>query len=263
MKIRIYQVDAFTSRVFGGNPAAVCRLDEWLEDDILQSIANENNLSETAFFVGSGSHYSIRWFTPTSEVDLCGHATLASGYVISRILGEGSHSIHFSSATGDLTVLCGGERLCLDFPSRPGKEVECPEMLREVLGIEPIETLLSRDYLAILESEESVRTVSPNLNLLKKLEASGVLISAPGNECDFVSRCFFPRFGVPEDPVTGSAHCTLIPYWANRLNKNELYCRQISARGGDLWCELRGDRVYIGGDCILYLTGEILLPDKR
>ncbi len=262
MKIPLYQIDAFSSRVFGGNPAAVCPLERWFSDDALQSIALENNLSETAFFVGGNSQYEIRWFTPEAEVDLCGHATLATGYVISEILGDRSKIINFTSASGELQVNLEKERPSLNFPSRPGIPIECPDLIYKALGHQPSACISATDFMVVLESSHQVQELNPNLDLLKEFDARGVLVTAKGDDCDFVSRCFFPRLGVPEDPVTGSAHCTLAPYWAERLGKQQLHCRQVSKRAGELWCEVLGDRVLISGDCALYLTGEVTLPSK-
>lgn len=259
MEIKLFQIDSFTKECFSGNPAAVCPLDNWLEDKDLQAIAAENNLSETAFLVGSGARYEIRWFTPTTEVDLCGHATLASGYVIAKFLNPAVDKIWFSSKSGELSVTRKEDRLCLDFPSQPGRLIECPDILREAIGMQPIETLISQAHVAVLDSEKAVQTVCPRMDLIKELDSLGLLLTAQGKNCDFVSRCFFPRLGIPEDPVTGSAHCTLAPYWAEKLGKNSLQCKQISNRGGDLWCEVKDTRVEISGHCVLYLRGHIEL----
>lgn len=257
MKIELFQVDAFTNQVFRGNPAAVCPLEHWLDDSLLQAIALENNLSETAFIVPEGNDYHIRWFTPTVEVDLCGHATLASGYVLLNYLRPECEQVSFHSASGVLSVAKHAGRYALNFPSRPGKAIESPEELRQALGVPIVASYLARDWLVVLESEEAVAQLAPNFEQLAKLDCLGVLVTAEGSTCDFVSRCFFPKAGILEDPVTGSAHCTLVPYWAERLGKSSLYCKQISARMGELWCALNKDRVEIAGECVLFLRGEI------
>jgi predicted PhzF superfamily epimerase YddE/YHI9 len=257
MKISLYQVDAFASTVFKGNPAAVCPLTEWLDDRTLQSIALENNLSETAFFVPKQDGFHLRWFTPTSEVDLCGHATLAAAYVLIEILKIPQQRLNFNSASGPLSVFKKDGHYTLDFPIRPGELIDCPQILVEGLGKTPLETYLATDCLVVLGSQDEVLAVKPDFQKLLEFKVRGILITAPGENCDFVSRCFYPSVGVPEDPVTGSAHCTLVPYWAKRLEKNSLYCRQISSRGGELWCALNGARVEIAGNCALYLTGTI------
>lgn len=259
MKIPLYQVDAFTDRVFGGNPAAVCPLDSWLPDGQMQAIAAENNLSDTAFFVRNGDRYDLRWFTPAVEVDLCGHATLASAYVLFQQLGETGNKVVFHTRSGELTVERNGDQLLMNFPSRPPQPVDAPDFLREALGNEPEQILAARDYLVVYGSEAEVRTLDPDMEALKKIDRFAVIVTAPGDSCDFVSRFFAPAKGVPEDPATGSAHCTLIPYWANRLNKHVLHARQVSKRGGELFCELRGDRVEIAGRAALYLTGIITI----
>jgi PhzF family phenazine biosynthesis protein len=257
MKIELFQVDAFTKNLFSGNPAAVCPLPAWLSDEKLQAIANENNLSETAFFVGKGDSFQIRWFTPSSEVDLCGHATLASAYVIDRFISPIASKLRFSSRSGELSVFRKEERLCLDFPAQKGKQIDCPRLIEDALGLRPVETLLSQAHIAVLASEDLVRSLSPRLDAISKLESLGLLVTAPGSYCDFVSRCFFPQLGITEDPVTGSAHCALAPYWADRLQKTELNCRQISRRGGELQCEVKNERVEIAGHCVLFLKGQI------
>lgn len=259
MKIPIYQVDAFTSRVFHGNPAAVCPLPAWLPDATLQGIALENNLSETAFLVGQGAAPEIRWMTPTQEVDLCGHATLASAFVIFERLEPGLERVVFSSRSGPLPVARRGELLVLDFPARPPRRIEPPPGLAEALGRPPLEVWAARDLMAVYAGEDEVRGLRPDMERLAAVDAFAVIATAPGREADFVSRFFGPRVGVPEDPVTGSAHCTLVPYWAERLDRNALAAQQVSPRGGELTCELRGDRVSIGGRAVLYLEGTIEL----
>ena len=258
MKIPCYHVDAFTSALFGGNPAAPCPLAAWLPDATLQNIAAENNLSETAFLVPRGEDYDLRWFTPTSEVDLCGHATLAAAFILSTELNVRVNPIRFHSRSGVLTVSReAGGVLTLDFPSRPPTSCAAPEALVRGLVARPAEVSKARDYLAVFASEAEVRALKPDFVALKTLDCLGIIATAPGSDCDFVSRFFAPSAGVDEDPVTGSSHCTLIPYWAKRLGKTKLFARQVSRRGGELFCELAGDRVRMGGKAVLYLRGEI------
>lgn len=258
MKLSLYQVDAFTNKVFAGNPAAVCPLDEWLPDDVLQKIALENNLSETAFFVKKEDHYELRWFTPTIEIDLCGHATLASAFVITECLGLEAQVVRFHSPkSGGLTVNKQDDLFILDFPSRPPVACETPTGLIEAIGKTPKEVLKSRDYFLVYESEQEVLGLNPDFQALLKIDAHAVIVTSKGDSSDFVSRFFAPQAGINEDPVTGSAHCTLIPFWASILGKEKLFARQISARGGELFCELAGERVRIGGHAVLYLKGEI------
>jgi PhzF family phenazine biosynthesis protein len=258
MQIPLYQVDAFSSRVFGGNPAAVCPLEDWLDDATLQSIALENNLSETAFFRGSGERRELRWFTPACEVDLCGHATLGSAFVIMQLLEKGRRTIRFETRSGELTVTSDGRLYTLDFPSRPPTPLDPPPpALAGALGATPLAVLSARDVLAVLGSEAEVKALEPDMGALAKLDTFAVIATAPGSDVDFVSRFFAPAKGVPEDPVTGSAHCTLIPYWAQRLGKTKLRARQVSKRGGELWCELDGDRVKISGEAVLYAEGKV------
>ena len=259
MEIPIYQVDAFASRLFAGNPAAVCPLESWLPDEQLQSIAAENNLSETAFFVPFADGYNLRWFTPTVEVDLCGHATLASAFVILREFTPDRSAVRFKTRSGELMVTREGDLLAMDFPSRPPAAYENDTALLDALGWKPEAVLAARDYLVVYRSEQEVLALRPNMKQLSLLDRFAVIVTAPGNDCDFVSRFFAPSKGVPEDPVTGSAHCTLIPYWAKRLNKTSLHARQVSARGGELWCEDRGDRVSIAGKSVLYMKGSIFV----
>jgi PhzF family phenazine biosynthesis protein len=257
MRIPIYQVDAFTSRVFAGNPAAVCPLEAWLPDATMQSIAAENNLAETAFFVGKGGDYELRWFTPAQEVDLCGHATLATAHVVLGRLEPARQSVRFLSKSGPLTVSKEGDLLALDFPSRPPAPCPTPAGLVEALGLPPREVSAARDLLAVYDSEDEVRSMHPDFRALRGIECFAVIVTAPGKEADFVSRFFAPRAGIDEDPVTGSSHCTLIPYWSKRLGKMRLEARQVSARGGELVCEDRGDRVSIAGRAVGYLEGWI------
>ena len=256
--IPVFQVDAFTSKLFGGNPAAVCVLDSWLDTKTMQSIAAEFNLSETAFIVQSSAGYDLRWFTPMVEVDLCGHATLAAGYVILCVLNPEIDSISFETLSGTLIVTRNGEQLSMDFPSRAPERVQVFDLLSEALGKEPLEVHMSRDVLALYADEACVRALSPDFAKLAALEEGlGVIVTAKGDSVDFVSRFFAPKAGVAEDPVTGSAHCTLVPFWSERLCKTQFQARQLSQRGGELQCELRGDRVIISGECALFFKGTI------
>lgn len=255
MEIPYYQVDSFTNKIFGGNPAGVCLLDSWIDDSLMISIAAENCLPETAFVVKNGENYEIRWFTPQVEVDLCGHATLASAYVILNYVEPSLQVIEFQSKSGVLTIKREGELFVLDLPSRKPQPCDVPEELLIGLGLEPMEVLRSRDYLAVYKNEEEVRELTPYNDALSKLDALGIIVTAPGKKVDFVSRFFAPRVGVPEDPVTGSAHCTLIPYWARRLHKNNLVALQISPRGGELFCENSADRVFIKGRGVTFMQG--------
>lgn len=258
MKFTIYQVDAFTKEVFKGNPAAVCPLESWLETDLMQRIALENNLSETAFFVKKNDVYEIRWFTPSAEIDLCGHATLASAFVIFEILQAENKIVKFHShKSGALSVEKNDDIFTLDFPSRPVLPAEIPNGLFEAIGKTPKEVFKARDYLLVYENEQEISEIKPNFSRLLEINAHGFIVTAQGKTCDFVSRFFAPEVGINEDPVTGSAHCNLIPFWAERLGKDELFAKQISHRGGELFCELKGDRVKIGGNAVLYLKGEI------
>jgi PhzF family phenazine biosynthesis protein len=260
MQIRVYHIDAFTDRLFGGNPAAVCPLDSWLPDATMQAIAAENNLSETAFFVREGDDCALRWFTPKVEVDLCGHATLASAHVIfQREPSRGSVAFRTVKA-GTLTVMRTGEKLAMDFPARPPKPVTAPHGLAAALGKAPTDVLAARDYMAVYDSSADVAVLAPDFAALGKLDCFAVIATAPGeNGVDFVSRFFAPAQGVPEDPVTGSSHCTLAPYWGRRLGKTHLEALQISPRGGKLSCTLVNDRVVIAGKAVLYLEGTITI----
>ncbi len=261
MKLRLFQIDAFAHRVFTGNPAAVVPLDAWLDDTTLQGIAAENNLAETAFLVGGQGEYEIRWMTPTAEVDLCGHATLASAWVVFNDLEPGRTEVVFRSKSGPLGVVAEGDRLALDFPSRPPMpSATHAGPLGEALGRAPSAVLSARDLMAVYEREEDVRGLVPDMRKVAAFDVTGVIATAPGDECDFVSRFFAPAFGIPEDPVTGSAHCTLVPFWARRLGKTTLRARQISPRSGELFCELRGERVEIAGRAVKYLEGTIEVP---
>ena len=255
MSIPYYQVDAFAGSLFAGNPAGVCLLTDWPGDAVLQSIAAENNLAETAFVVQRDSHFDLRWFTPTLEMDLCGHATLAPAHVIFRHLGYRGSLVRFQTRSGVLTVSREGDLLTLDFPARPATPCAPPPELCEGLRAIPATTAKARDYLAVFETEQAVRSLQPDMAALMHLDCLGVIATAPGEQCDFVSRFFAPRAGVPEDPVTGSAHCTLIPYWAHRLGRSKLRALQVSPRSGELFCEHRGERVGIGGRAVTYSSG--------
>jgi PhzF family phenazine biosynthesis protein len=260
MKVPLYKVDAFTSRVFAGNPAAVVPLEGWLDDGLLQAIAAENNVSATAYIVGGRGRYQIRWMTPTTEVALCGHATLASAWVVCNELEPGKDSVTFDSKSGPLVVAREGDLLALDFPSGPPEPATAAlPALTEALGRAPREAWAARDYMAVFDSADDVRDLRPDMARLAALDHFGVIATAPGQGVDFVSRFFAPSEGIPEDPVCGSAHCTLVPYWARRLGKARLNARQISSRGGELECEDRGERVRIAGRAVKFLEGVIEL----
>ena len=261
MTIKIYQADAFTDKLFGGNPAAICPLNEWLPDETMQKIAIENNLAETAFFVKNETGYKLRWFTPEYEIDLCGHATLASAHILFTELGHKEDTISFETIkAGTLIVKKDGDKYSMDFPSRPAIHIEPPIGLVEALGEKtPLEVLRSRDYFLVYGSEKDIVDMSPDFFALSKMDTVGVIVTAKGDNSDFVSRFFAPGAGIPEDPVTGSAHCNLIPYWAKKLKKNKLHAYQLSSRKGELWCELKGDRVLMSGKAVTYLKGEIFV----
>ncbi len=258
MKLSVYQIDAFAEKSFEGNPAAVIPLDDWLPDSLMQSIAEENNLAETAFFVHNDSDYHIRWFTPTKEVNLCGHATLASAFVLFNFLGYKPDIVTFNSLSGPLGVSRSGEFLTLDFPSqKPGKCVT-PAMLVEGLGeLVPSECYAGEDYVAVFDDENTISRITPNYSYLEQLDLRGVIVTAPSSKYEFVARFFAPKYGIPEDPVTGSAYTQLMPYWAEKLGKSKLSAKQISSRGGKLICELKSDRVLISGSAVMYLEGKI------
>lgn len=261
MRLPYYQVDAFAGRVFSGNPAGVCPLEEWLDDAMLQNIAAENNHSETAFFVRRGNRFELRWFTPAVEVALCGHATLASAFVLFHRLGWNGEVVEFETRrSGVLSVRRQGELLVMDFPERPPVPCRSPDSLERSLGAVPVEVLASEeDLLVCLEKARQVATLEPDISGLATLDCRGIIVTAPGEDCDFVSRFFAPRVGVNEDPVTGSAHCVLIPFWSERLGKKTLFARQVSRRGGEIHCERGTSRVRIGGRASLYLEGTILV----
>ena len=258
MRLRIFQIDAFTDSVFGGNPAAVCPLESWLGDATLQAIANENNLSETAFFVPANGAYALRWFTPLAEVDLCGHATLASAHVVFHHLRPDADAVAFDTRSGRLDVARGDDGFTMDFPALAARPVETPADLSAGLGAAPKGVFADMDYLALFETEAQIRAIEPDMAALARLgERRGIIVTAPGERVDFVSRFFSPRLGVPEDPVTGSAHCMLAPFWAERLGKTTLHAHQASARGGDVHCRVAGERVRLTGNAVQYFEGWI------
>ncbi len=261
MKIPIYQVDAFTSEVFSGNPAAVCILDAWIDDNRMQAIAAENNLSETAFLVPAEDGFELRWFTPVTEVALCGHATLASAFVQFVCRGWGADAIRFQTRkSGDLIVRRQGDLLEMDFPARPAYARTPPDGLHRALGVTPQKVFGSaEDLMVVLDDERAVQETAPVFHELERVDCRGLVVTAPGDRSDFVSRFFGPRVGVPEDPVTGSAHCVLIPYWASVLGKKDLHAFQVSKRGGELFCRDDGDRVRISGKAALYLEGTLTI----
>lgn len=263
MSLPIYTVNAFSFGPFTGNPAAVCPLQQWLSDDLMQAIAAQNNLSETAFFVKEGDNYSIRWFTPTVEVPLCGHATLAAAYVIFNELNHPGNEIRFQSKSGELKVIKEKDIIELNFPSEKFKELPLTKNLSHELGLKVITAGIGRVFILLeVETENEVRQANPDLALLKKIDAAGVIITSKGNTVDFVSRVFAPQSGIDEDPVTGSAHCLLIPYWAQKLNKYNLRAKQLSKRGGVLYCNYAGSRVLIGGKAELYSKGTISIHNS-
>lgn len=261
MNITMYQVDAFSSEVFKGNPAAVCVLDRWLDDSVLQNIASENNLAETAFIIKSETGYDLRWFTPSVEIDLCGHATLASAYVIFKFLEPPLRSVAFKTMSGQLDVTMDDEqKLSMDFPARAPKQIDISDLHEQAFGMRPSEVWQSRDLLVLFETEQQIAELQPNLEKISQIKDSfAVIATAQGNHVDFVSRFFAPNAGIPEDPVTGSAHCTLVPFWAGKLGKDILHAKQLSKRGGELFCENKGDRVAMSGYASLFLRGKIYL----
>ncbi len=258
MSLRMWQVDAFTRERFRGNPAAVVPLERWLDDEVMKSIALENNLSETAFLVPEAGEWRIRWFTPVIEVELCGHATLASAHVLLTHLEPARRCVVFASRSGPLTVERDAEgRYVLDLPAYAQQPVATPPLLVEALGATPLETHLGVKMMAVFASEADVRALRPDFGKVARIGAFGVIATAPGDTSDCASRYFVPQAGVPEDPVTGAAHCQLAPYWAARLGRDHVHARQVSARGGELWCTVRGDRVRLAGHATEYLTGTI------
>lgn len=262
MKLKIYQVDAFASKVFEGNPAAVCPLNEWLDDEILQKIAQENNLSETAFFVSSGDEIQLRWFTPMEEVDLCGHATLACAHVLYEHLSYGHSEIVFQTKSGKLVVSKVDSGYSMDFPATTPVIVDSAipaELIDGLGGIKPQKIMAAFDYIIVLKSEDEVQNLSPDLFKWLNVDLRGVVVTAQGKDVDFVSRCFFPKLSVNEDPITGSAHCELAPYWGAVLHKDSLRARQISHRSGLIDCQLVDDRIILTGNAVDYMIGEISL----
>jgi PhzF family phenazine biosynthesis protein len=258
MKLNLYQVDAFADKLFSGNPAAVIPLEKWIDPELMQKLGMENNLAETVFFVPNGNDFDIRWFTPEVEINLCGHATLASAYVLYNILGYKQPTITFHSKSGPLYINREGDTIQLDFPSwKPERITDYPQELLQSLGSPEIAGVYKyRDYLVELTNEEAVRKCRPDFTLMKKA-GEKVIITAPGKDADFVSRFFAPTAGIDEDPVTGSAHSQLIPFWSYKLGKNKMNAKQLSKRGGDLYCEQKGDRVLMGGKCVFYMKGEV------
>ena len=257
MKLPIFQIDAFAEAPFQGNPAAVCPLENWLPDAVLQSIAEENNLSETAFYVAKDDHYELRWFTPTKEVDLCGHATLAAAHVLLSSNHSAQSQVTFQSRSGPLRVFREDEQLTLDFPAQVGVACEVPAPMVEALGTRPLACYRAMDYMAVFETEEEVVAMAPAFRKLTALDLRGVIVTSPGKTSDFVCRFFAPKYGIDEDPVTGSAYCTLAPYWAERLGKSTMHARQLSKRTGTIRCRVEGQRVFISGRTVVYLEGSI------
>lgn len=267
MQLPLYQIDAFSEQLFRGNPAAVVPLSDWLPDELMQAIAAENNLAETAFFApleaGAADDFQLRWFTPTEEMDLCGHATLATAYVLFERLQPQRDAVRFATRSGTLVVSRDGGRLTMDFPARPATAVALPEEIARALGVRPVWSGQARDWLVVLENRRQVSALKPDFATLLEVSSQAVIVTAAGDGdgdgdgADFVSRFFAPQSGIFEDPVTGSAHCTLVPYWAPQLGKKRLHARQISARGGDIHCLLANDRVYMSGNCTHYMTAEI------
>ena len=259
MEIEIFQIDAFTSELFKGNPACVMPLDSWLPDELLLNIAKENNVSETAFFIKKNNGFNLRWFTPEIEMDLCGHATLASAFVIKNFLNYSKNEILFKTLSGTLKVICDKDLFTLDFPSRAPVEADLPKIISEAVSLPPLKTLKSRDYLLIYKNELEIKNITVNAHILNKLDlkTGGIIVSSRGDSADFVSRFFTPRSSILEDPVTGSAHCSLIPYWSKVLNKNKMRAFQLSKRKGELICVEYGDRVLISGQAKIYSKGSI------
>ncbi len=260
MEITLYQIDAFTKKIFGGNPAAVCPLDNWISADLMQNIAIENNLAETAFFVQKDGIYEIRWFMPSGEINLCGHATLASAFVIFNYLNHPTDEIVFTSQSGELRASrSDNDLITLNFPAWENKPIEIPTEISTAFNHQPIAAFATRDLLLIFETEQQILELQPNLPLLKHLPFLGINCTAKGNEVDFVSRVFDANDAISEDPVTGSAHCGFVPYWAKQLGKTTFHAKQLSARGGELFCELKGDRVFISGYAVAYMKAGINL----
>lgn len=260
MTIKIFQVDAFSSQVFGGNPAAVCPLESWLPDETLQKIALENNLSETAFFLPENDGYRLRWFTPAVEIDLCGHATLASAHILFDHLGYSHEHINFYTRSGLLFVKKNNNYLTLNFPKDTLVKIETPEIIKQAITVNPLACYKGKNILlVVLSSQKEIEELNPAISLLEKAHPHGVIFTSSGNKSDFVSRCFYPNCGVNEDPVTGSAHCTLTTFWSEQLGKNKFTALQLSKRKGELICELKNDRVELTGRAITYMIGEIFV----
>ena len=260
--MKYYVIDAFADKVFSGNPAGVCLLDYEIADDMMQKIAFENNLAETAFLLKSREQYYLRWFTPEVEIDLCGHATLATAFVVMNYVSPNLKEIVFETKSGKLTVIRDEDRYTMDFPNRMPKPIEKPELIEQALGCEIIETHLSRDMLVLVENEDAILNLQVDMEMLKRISKDisfAIIVTAQGNDCDFVSRFFAPNAGIPEDPVTGSSHSTLIPFWSKRLDKTKMIAKQLSQRGGKLYCEYCGERVKIGGTAACYLQGDLML----
>jgi len=258
-----YVVDAFSDKLFSGNQAGVCLLDEWLKDETMQKIAAENNLAETAFVLKRNNYYDLRWFTPETEMDLCGHATLASAFVVANFLDKGISAMDFHTKSGVLPVKKIGELFEMDFPSRKPEKIDITSLMEQAVGVPVLEAHMSRDMLLLLDNEEQVKNLCPDMSLVAKLpDCFALIVTAKGDSADFVSRFFAPNAGIPEDPVTGSAHSTLIPFWAERLNKDKMNAKQLSKRGGTLYCQNCGDRVKISGRAVLYLQGVIFLDSS-
>lgn len=257
MRIRIFQLDAFADQLFSGNPAAVCPLDQWLPDDLMQKIAAENNLSETAFFVGADGRYDLRWFTPLAEVDLCGHATLASAAIVLEELEPQRSRVEFDTRSGRLSVRRQDKQFIMDFPAQAPRPAVAPPTLLRGMGRAPEIVLASQDYFLVYSSQSEIEALAPDLSALKDIPLRGVIVTAPGDMVDFVSRFFGPKVGIDEDPVTGSAHCALAPYWAERIGKKQLIGRQLSSRGGTVVCGIEGERVSLSGKCARYLEGSL------
>ena len=257
MELRLLQIDTFTDVVLGGNPAAVCPLDAWLDDPTMQAIAAENNLSETAFFVPEGEGYNLRWFTPNVEVDLCGHATLAAAFVVFEELKPNTKRVDFATKSGRLTVVRAGADLVMDFPAQPATPVRPPELLVGALGEPPIEVLAGADYVAVFENAADVAQLEPDLGMLMQLDRRGVVATAPGDDSDYVLRFFAPKNAVPEDPVSGNVQTALVPYWSHKLGKPRMTVRQLSARGGAMVCEDHGERISIAGRAVRYMDARI------
>lgn len=258
--MKYYVVDVFTEEHFCGNPAGVCVLEEWLEDEIMQKIAFENNLAETAFLVKNIDHYDLRWFTPEVEIDLCGHATLGSAYVLMNYVNTTMKRVEFHTMSGILTVIREGDLFTMDFPTRKPVPCEKPDLLEQALGVQVLETHIARDLLIVIKDEKSLAELRPDFSLLGKIDqVFGFIVTAKGEQCDFVSRFFAPNAGILEDPVTGSSHTNLIPFWSEKLSKDNMTAKQLSKRGGSLYCKNKGERVEISGKAVIHLIGEIIL----